>query len=337
MEKVPQLKRLLARLKVIKLPKKFSSPFKKPLILRQKPKNYSLELKKLLKQKKLKITALIPAYNEEPRIKRVLETVCSYPYFTEVIVVNDGSTDNTKAVVESFGCEKLKLINLPKNMGKTDAVLTGMKQARGDIVVMIDADLVNLHHSYLDKLIYLVASKEYDMTILDRSGDRLSPFGLAGIARLMGGERAFWRKDFLKLDLKGVKNYSLEGAMNMEYLKRGKKVRTVLAPDLTGEWQLFKWGIATGVKRYLKEFWEVYKATGVRNYYVQLTEVADDPIAELYTLMDKTKKNKIARELLRLGILAATTVASLGVIGYLILHHTKKRVRKSIQKISGPE
>ena len=90
---------------------------------------------------------VIPAYNESARIgqtlERVLECVHGRGWNAEVIVVNDGSKDNTAAIVEGFAAKDpiVRLISNPGNRGKGYSVRNGMLQASGDIVMFTDADL----------------------------------------------------------------------------------------------------------------------------------------------------------------------------------------------------
>jgi dolichyl-phosphate beta-glucosyltransferase len=90
---------------------------------------------------------VIPAYNEGQRLGETLERVLTYVrqqgWDTEVIVVNDGSRDNTAQIVRTFA-EKhpnLRLVENPGNRGKGYSVRNGILNSRGDIVVFSDADL----------------------------------------------------------------------------------------------------------------------------------------------------------------------------------------------------
>ena len=88
---------------------------------------------------------VIPAYNEERRLPQTLQTVVDYltpqSYNSEVIVVDDGSTDQTARVVESF-CATHDIVRLIRNdhRGKGYAVRTGVLSARGHIILFFDAD-----------------------------------------------------------------------------------------------------------------------------------------------------------------------------------------------------
>jgi peptidoglycan-N-acetylglucosamine deacetylase len=92
----------------------------------------------------LPVSVVIAAYNEEKVIRRTLETLLSSTYpFLELLVVNDGSTDRTAIEVEAMmeRDPRIRLINQP-NRGKWAALNNGTAQARGDILVTLDADTI---------------------------------------------------------------------------------------------------------------------------------------------------------------------------------------------------
>ncbi len=90
---------------------------------------------------------VIPAYNEGPRLGATLEKVLAYihaqKWDAEVIVVNDGSRDNTAGIVREFAAKDpaLRLLENPGNRGKGYSVRNGMLNARGRILIFSDADL----------------------------------------------------------------------------------------------------------------------------------------------------------------------------------------------------
>ena len=88
----------------------------------------------------MKVSIIIPAYNEEKTIEAVLEKVkaVKLPIEREIIVVNDGSTDNTKKILERR--KDIQLIHYTPNIGKGFAIRQGYKKARGDIILIQDAD-----------------------------------------------------------------------------------------------------------------------------------------------------------------------------------------------------
>ncbi len=91
----------------------------------------------------MKLTVIIPAYNEEKTVAQVLRKVQSNKLVKEIIVVNDGSTDRTKAQISKVKAQKyrLKLIDKKINEGKGAAVRDALKIATGDVFIIQDADL----------------------------------------------------------------------------------------------------------------------------------------------------------------------------------------------------
>jgi poly-beta-1,6-N-acetyl-D-glucosamine synthase len=88
------------------------------------------------------ITMLIPAYNEADVIRRKLENTVNIDYPKdkfEVLVIDDGSTDDTVKIIEEFASKGITLLRQPQRGGKMGAVNMGFQNAKGDIVVLSDA------------------------------------------------------------------------------------------------------------------------------------------------------------------------------------------------------
>ena len=115
---------------------------------------------------------VIPAYNEEQSIKEVLERlkkiIAQEEKSFEIIVVNDGSTDGTAQVLEAI--EGIILIKNPYNLGYGTSLLKGIKQAKGEYIVITDSD-----GTYpIDVIPQLCDySKEYEMVVGSRSGENV--------------------------------------------------------------------------------------------------------------------------------------------------------------------
>ena len=94
----------------------------------------------------MKLSVIIPAYNEEKRLPATLEKVRAYlnqqKYTSEVVVVDDGSTDNTKEIISKLinDWQNFRLISYQPNRGKGYAVKTGMLEGKGDWRLLMDAD-----------------------------------------------------------------------------------------------------------------------------------------------------------------------------------------------------
>jgi glycosyltransferase involved in cell wall biosynthesis len=89
---------------------------------------------------KLKLTVIIPAFNEAGTILKVLERVKKVPIEKEVIVVDDASTDGTREILEKRG-EEIRIFFHETNQGKGAAIRTGLSHVTGDLVIIQDADL----------------------------------------------------------------------------------------------------------------------------------------------------------------------------------------------------
>ena len=90
----------------------------------------------------MKLSVIIPVYNEVGNIEEILKRVKATKKASEIIVVDDGSKDGTRDVLNELnGKEKVRVILHEKNLGKGAAVRTGMDAAKGEIMLIQDADL----------------------------------------------------------------------------------------------------------------------------------------------------------------------------------------------------
>ncbi len=86
------------------------------------------------------ISIVIPAFNESERIGATVKALKGHPIIDEIIVVDDGSTDDTAVVARNVGAEVVALL---RNSGKGSAMNAGIAAAKGDILLLLDADLGN--------------------------------------------------------------------------------------------------------------------------------------------------------------------------------------------------
>jgi len=90
----------------------------------------------------MKISVIIPVYNECNTIQEIIRKVQATGIPNEIVIVDDGSSDGTRQVLEEMkGKEKVRVILHEKNMGKGSAVRTGFTHATGDVIIIQDADL----------------------------------------------------------------------------------------------------------------------------------------------------------------------------------------------------
>jgi glycosyltransferase involved in cell wall biosynthesis len=90
----------------------------------------------------MKISIIIPVFNEDSTISTIVERVKATKIPGEIVIVDDGSTDNTRAILaEMDGKENIRVILHKKNLGKGSAVRTGIDHVTGDVIIIQDADL----------------------------------------------------------------------------------------------------------------------------------------------------------------------------------------------------
>jgi glycosyltransferase involved in cell wall biosynthesis len=90
----------------------------------------------------MNLSVIIPVYNEVSNAEEIIKRVQATKLATEIIIVDDGSQDGTRELLQKFkGRKKIRVILHERNQGKGAAVVTGMKAATGDVLLIQDADL----------------------------------------------------------------------------------------------------------------------------------------------------------------------------------------------------
>lgn len=180
------------------------------------------------------LTCIIPAYNEAPRIGAVLDAVLDHPLIDEILVVDDGSTDDTAARAESIALRAphLRVIRQDRNGGKTRAVTRGITEATGSHILLLDSDLVGLHAHELTALIAPVLEGRADASLSLRGNAPLVWRGL-GIDYI-SGERVM-RRDLLAArtdTLRALPKFGLEVFINGLWLDQGLHIAVVRWPGV---------------------------------------------------------------------------------------------------------
>ncbi|WP_462410918.1 glycosyltransferase family 2 protein [Neobacillus sp. Marseille-QA0830] len=104
----------------------------------------------------VKVSVVMAVYNGESHLKESIDSILNQTYRRfEFIIVNDGSTDKTKEILESFRDRRLKIYHLEKNHGQTFSLNFGISKARGKWIARQDADDISLPNRLREQLIYL--------------------------------------------------------------------------------------------------------------------------------------------------------------------------------------
>ena len=189
------------------------------------------------------ISIIIPAYNEENKIKDTLESIKDIKEIDEIIVVDDGSSDKTSEVAKSVKSDKINVITQSQNRGKGYALNNGLKEAmkKADIIGFLDGDLGNTA-SEVEKLITPIINNECDVTIA-KFAPAKKKGGLGFVKNLakesvkemtgveltstLSGQRIF-KKEVLEIFDEIPFGYGVEVGMTIDILKNNFKIEEVL-------------------------------------------------------------------------------------------------------------
>ena len=203
---------------------------------------------------KMKSSIIICTYNEEKTIADVVSSSCKLNPDCEIVVIDDGSTDNTeKILTELSGKYSFKYEKLEKNMGKSWAMAHGIEISGNDIVLFFDSDVSNIKKEHFDILLKPLYDNIADMVLGQPSETlidyRINPF------RALTGERALFKKDVIPIldEIRDIR-FGVETFLNLYYQAKGKRIKYVLMKGLKHPSTYEKTGsVSIATKKYLSE------------------------------------------------------------------------------------
>jgi len=213
------------------------------------------------------VTTIVPAYNESGRIGNVLAVLAGVSELADILVIDDGSTDATLDEVKRAAAadRRIRVLQMPTNSGKAQAVLAAAALTQTRFVLMLDADLMNLQQHHVLELISPLTSDKADMTLgLFRGGHWGTDFSHLATPWLTG--QRCMRAELLRyLTAETASGYGLEIALTVAAQLHDYRVKRVV---LRGVWHptseyhrglsiAFRWR-----RRMLGEVWEAWNATG---------------------------------------------------------------------------
>lgn len=199
----------------------------------------------------MSVTAVIPAYNEQSTVGKVVRAARSCPFVREVIVVSDGSTDETPQVARQAGA---RVIELDANQGKGAAIKAGVEATEAAVVVFLDADLLGLSGDHVRRLVEPVLHGEADMTIgLFGHGRVMTDLALM-IAPYLSGQRALRKEVIRGLPHLDVLRYGVEVALTRHIVAANLRVRQVELRGVTHRMKEEKRGFWRGLSARMKMY-----------------------------------------------------------------------------------
>lgn len=207
------------------------------------------------------VSCIIPAYNEALRIGNVLTVATTHPLLSEIIAVDDGSTDDTAQAIAQF--EGVRLITQPQNTGKSSAICAGIRASRCEILLFLDADLIGLTEDDVTALLSPVLDGTADATISLRK-DALLPWRTIGLDYL-SGERVL-RRDFLAghLDvLEQLPGFGLESYLNELLIQHRARIEVVRWEGVGHTLKAKKYGVWNGIAGETRMMMNIIETTSI--------------------------------------------------------------------------
>lgn len=204
-----------------------------------------------------RVAAMVPAYNEQETLADVLAVLRSTRLIDEILVVSDGSTDETVEIARAFG---IKTIHLRKNYGKAMALATGVAHTQAPILVFVDGDILNLSEYLLAQLIDPVVEGRYAMNIGVRNRGWLLNWVHRRTGPLLSGIRCLRREIFEAVPEEFLKGFAIETALNWSCRSLGLKAGTTVLYQLKHLVKEKKRGLLAGIRARFQMFLSVFAA-----------------------------------------------------------------------------
>ncbi len=206
----------------------------------------------------MRVSAIVPAYNEAERIGHVLTPLKRAPLVEEIIVVDDGSEDETADIARKMG---VKVLVLSGNLGKAAALDHGVRHARNPVLLFLDADLVGLKAAHVQELIAVYAREGADMAVGVFKNGRFNTDLSQTVAPYLSGQRvlskAMWERvcEYVE-DM----DFGVEITLKKLAFKEGWRVVKVKLDGVTHVMKEEKRGFGPGLKDRIKMYFDIVRS-----------------------------------------------------------------------------
>lgn len=216
----------------------------------------------------MKITCLIPFYNEGERVLDTLDKLTKIRTVSQFICIDDGSTDNISALIQEK-YPQIKVIKLTSNQGKSEAINQGLGYVKTEYVLLFDADLANIKVEEIENAISkILLNQSIDMIILRRIIE--SKFlSLIRHDIVMSGQRILKTKDLREVFQKQFKKYQLEMSINDYMMKKNKKAYW-MPLSTSNPKKVFKHGLINSLSLYTDVIKGFVSYSGFNGYLKQI-------------------------------------------------------------------
>ncbi len=205
----------------------------------------------------MEVAAIIPAYNEEKTVGAVIGTLQQSPDVKRIIVVSDGSEDDTvKAAMKYKGVEVIDLLD---NRGKGGAIKAGLDRCSSEVILILDADLIGLSRDHVRALLEPVLEGRALMAVGLFEKGRMATDFAQKMAPFLSGQRAMKRDLLENISDLDLSRFGIEVALHKYVEDNEIEAEVVQLPDLSHVMKEEKLGFWKGVLARGKMYWEIFK------------------------------------------------------------------------------
>ena len=195
------------------------------------------------------VSVVIPAFDEADTVGSVVAAARGHPDIAEVIVVDDGSSDDTAQVAAGAGA---RVLRLEHNGGKAGALDAGVRAAKHDVILFLDADVTGYTRETLSRIMQPVIDGRFDMYVGIRARSTVWLNRLLRFFPIIGGERAVTRRLWDAVPDCQKKRFEIEIALNYAAKRFGGGMGFELVHGTIHRPKERKYGLLRGLARRMR-------------------------------------------------------------------------------------
>lgn len=212
-----------------------------------------------------KFTCIIPFYNESARILPILSALSKVKVITQIIAVDDGSTEKLPEITFPH----VEIIKMPVNAGKSLAVKKAIEKAKNEHIMLFDADYLNVKDDEIASFLRRYTDLNVDMLLVEVKGGNNAVDRIFKKQIVFTGFRIMKKIDLIKSYEYKPKKYQLEAAINFYMMEHNKKVFWIPS-NIINIHKAQKWGRVNGFIQSIEMEVSILYYLGLKNLFNQI-------------------------------------------------------------------